>query len=581
MSTDRQDTSIADQHKAALAYAARHGLEVIRDYLDEGISGDDTEHRSGFRQMIADAKVRQDFQAVLCWDQDRFGRFDPIEAGYWIKPLRDAGVWLETVRQGKINWDDFSGRLMYMVTQEGKHAYLRDLSGNTLRTLLERARRGDWLGGRPPYGYATANRTDVPLNPKAKKKPKKLVPGDPYKVEVVRWIFKTYAAGEMSLRGMARELDRRGVPTPWGGKQWRPQVLLQILRRREYVGDYDWGESNTGDYSRIEGGEARPKPRKTLNKNGNPKRVRAAEPDIIVVEQTHEPLIDRETFMLVQARLQENRTRTTPHKGGGGWVLSGLLTCGHCGSAMHGIHDKPRKGKPYSYRFYRCGRNHEFGRTACHYHILGEQKILACLVRKLQDEFKNPDNLAELRAEIRRQEEQAENADPSQIKALKSRIAKLTADVAKGEANLPLQAPDMIDAVTRVIREWRGEREKLKGELRVLEEGPQTAELEERITRAEQQLWTLHEAVASADPSEVRAVLREAITKVELWWECGPAGKVRRRCPFARGIIHLRSDERLRRDVRHGSSCKMRAGSPDVVASLHHGVGATPLSASA
>ena len=52
-------------------------------------------------------------EAVLCWDQDRFGRFDPLEAGYWIKPLRDAGIRLETVAQGRIDWEDFAGRIIF------------------------------------------------------------------------------------------------------------------------------------------------------------------------------------------------------------------------------------------------------------------------------------------------------------------------------------------------------------------------------------------------------------------------------------------------------------------------------------
>lgn len=78
--------------------------------------------------MIKDAEDKADFAAILCWDQDRFGRFDSIEAGRWIHPLRCAGVWLVTVAQGVIDWNDFTSRMMYAIQQEGKYQYLIDLS---------------------------------------------------------------------------------------------------------------------------------------------------------------------------------------------------------------------------------------------------------------------------------------------------------------------------------------------------------------------------------------------------------------------------------------------------------------------
>jgi site-specific DNA recombinase len=152
MSTDRQERSIPEQREAVLAYAAGRSYQVVREYKDEGVSGDATEKRLGFQQMLRDSKEKADFEAVLCWDQDRFGRFDPLEAGYWIKPLRDAGVRLETVGQGRIDWDDFAGRIVYAVQQEGKHAFLRDLSRNVLRGKLAAAAEGRWNGGKPPYG---------------------------------------------------------------------------------------------------------------------------------------------------------------------------------------------------------------------------------------------------------------------------------------------------------------------------------------------------------------------------------------------------------------------------------------------
>jgi DNA invertase Pin-like site-specific DNA recombinase len=119
MSDKSQEASIPAQREAVQAYAAKHGHKIVREYKDEGISGDATEKRLGFQKMLKDASEVGDFEAVLCWDQDRFGRFDPLEAGYWVKPLRDAGVRLETVAQGRIDWEDFAGQIIYAVNQGG------------------------------------------------------------------------------------------------------------------------------------------------------------------------------------------------------------------------------------------------------------------------------------------------------------------------------------------------------------------------------------------------------------------------------------------------------------------------------
>jgi DNA invertase Pin-like site-specific DNA recombinase len=124
----------------------------VREHIDDGISGDATEKRMDFQRMLKEAKELGEFHAVLCWNQDRFGRFDALEAGCWIKPLRDRGIWLDTVGQGRINWDDFGGRIVYAVAQEGKHPFLRDLSRDSLRGKLRAVREGYWLGGPPPYG---------------------------------------------------------------------------------------------------------------------------------------------------------------------------------------------------------------------------------------------------------------------------------------------------------------------------------------------------------------------------------------------------------------------------------------------
>ena len=120
MSSDKQEASPQQQRNEIEAYAKQHGYRITESYVDEGVSGDATEKRFEFQRMIADAG-RGKFKAIIVWDQDRFGRFDSVEAGFWIHPLRQAGVQLVTVSEGLLDWSDFTGRVMYSIKQEGKH----------------------------------------------------------------------------------------------------------------------------------------------------------------------------------------------------------------------------------------------------------------------------------------------------------------------------------------------------------------------------------------------------------------------------------------------------------------------------
>ena len=66
MSSDKQETSIADQRAAVEKYSQQNNYRIVREYVDEGISGDNTEKRAGFLQMLHDAEHARDFKVILC-----------------------------------------------------------------------------------------------------------------------------------------------------------------------------------------------------------------------------------------------------------------------------------------------------------------------------------------------------------------------------------------------------------------------------------------------------------------------------------------------------------------------------------
>jgi site-specific DNA recombinase len=357
MSDERQEHSIPAQRQELLKYAEKHGYKVLREYLDEAISGDDTGRRVGFLRMREDAQQGQ-FSVVLCWDQDRFGRFDPIEGGYWILPFRDAGVRLETIAQGKIDWNDFAGRLIYLVQQEGKHAYLRDLSRNVTRGFLNAAKDGrGGTGGRAPTGYKQQGGE---------------VLVDEEWAETVRLIFSAYLKPGASLCSVVDLLNGRGILTA-RGQRWRRSSVRNILTNRKYTGAFVRFHYRAGKYHAIQDGEIIPRKKTDAREELEP----------MVVEDHHEPIIDKRTFERVQRKLALQQKRTA-HRTGHQYVFTGLLRCGDCGGPMGGTPTwggNPRK----TYYVYRCRAFHEKGRSTCHANSMSEAPLLALVVRKLQE----------------------------------------------------------------------------------------------------------------------------------------------------------------------------------------------------
>jgi site-specific DNA recombinase len=531
MSTEKQEASIPAQRTEVEAYAAKHGYQIVREYKDEGISGDATEKRVEFQKMLADAKQLGDFGVVLCWDQDRFGRFDPLEAGYWIKPLRDASVRLETVAQGKIDWEDFAGRIVYAVQQEGKHAYLRDLSRNVVRGMRRSAHEGKWMGGNPPYGYAVVEQ--------------RLVPGDPAQVETVRWLFRTYADSETSLRALVHDLNRRGIPAPRGGA-WHASPLRNILRCTHYLGVWTWNRDTKSKYNASGGGLRSRAATRLHNPAG----------EWITSPVTHEPLVDRTTWEKVQRKLDACQKQTAPSMGGGRFLLTGLLVCAHCGSKMHGQTSRnPRDHKEGEHQ-YLCSGYQGKGRAVCNHHAVRERPLVACLIRKIQEGFLNPENLRRLREEIGRQLETRVRDEPGQAGRLRARLAELDRQIDQGNANLALLPADVIPGVVAKVREWTRQREEVRVRLDALDQRAASARSDSAvIDRAIAQLWALMERLKEADPTRLRAVLREMVSRVECWFDQGDPRK-RYRFRFARGLIRLRPDLQLSWLVLPGKPCK-------------------------
>jgi len=469
MSSSKQETSVPEQ-KAVLLKRFGKEYRIVGEYADLGISGDDTAKRKEFRRMMSDAHAGV-FDCVLCYDQDRFGRFDSIEAGYWIKPLRDKGVRLITIANGEIDWSDFGGRLIYSVVQEGKHAYLRDLSRNTMRGKLSRAQSGHWVNGKPPYGY-TVTET----------KPRKVLLGDQKEITAVRRVFSEYLAG-YSMREVAARMTSAGYPSPMNG-HWYASMVKRILTNPIYCGDLVHSRKSSAKYHTI--------------RNGDVSEVDRDGEQGIVVRDVAPPIVSREIFEQVQRKMKDRQTCTTPVKGGGGLVLSKLLVCKNCGSTMYGIR-QASNGRLW----YVCGGWQAHGPKKCQRRSVRQDVLLDLLKGHILRLVLSEENIDAVTREIERQTAERPDDPKPLIQDLDKKIAAAKKRMVEVDA-------EFLGVVQEHLRELMRQRESLKSR----------KQKGERKVRSVRRLFErMVENLSSADPVILREALRELLSRVEIGFE--------------------------------------------------------------
>jgi site-specific DNA recombinase len=560
-STSRQEKSLRDQRTEITRYAAANGYTVLRWYQDDGISGDATERRDGFLALHKAACNGRDFDVILVWDQDRFGRFDSMEAGYWIHPLRKAGVGLVSVTEGLVKWDDFTGRVMYSLKQEGKHQFLRDLSRNTSRGQISNAQQGRLCGQAAPYGFdrmlvdERGEHKQRVRNGEQVAKPRSwrttLVPSDDAtKVATVRWLFQTYADTDTGLRRLADHLNAKGVAGPSGGP-WFAASIKAILENRNYTGTYTWAKRREGKYHSVAAGQIRERDRSevTLSPSGKPHAVDNPKEAWIVVEGAHEAIIDKALFERVQAKLQY-RKRNTPgaayrtHTRGNGdaYLLSGLVYCAHCGCKMHG---NALAAKGHRYTKYVCstycrsGKNNPHG---CGCHGIAQDQLVDVLVRKLQESVLTSHNLDRLRTALRRQIAQRQAVDAKGSDASRKRLSDLNREIDRAAENF-LRAPaEVLDVIGQKLTALKRQRDHLQEELTRAASAKRPKEADASVEAVVGRLWRLGEEMAKAQPARRREVFRLLVSRIDLRFGRVRRGK-RTECPFQSGEIHLRTGE--------------------------------------
>jgi DNA invertase Pin-like site-specific DNA recombinase len=473
--SDDKQQSLPTQRAWAQRVSQADRLLLAGEFEDEGISGSDV-NRPALEELIAFVEKRfydrAPIRYLLLLDLDRFSRRDSISTGAWLEQLRKHGLrWIITSNRRYDLHNALDRTLIFLGSDFTREPELRAKSNHILNGMAQRARLGLWMGGPIPFGYQLGADGH-------------LVPGPEEEIEVLRWIFASYASGRLTSAGIAQALNARGIkPRRSPSGTWNRNTILKILASRAYLGCTIWGGQRAGKYHQLQNGMVVPREDKEDREQQQLLRQlkhlpvsRALPADCIVCPDAHPALIDAAVFEACQRRRQQNRDDYSAPRGGADsnvWPLAGQMKCGHCGQPIWTVPIPSYKGK-------RKGSARERARVCCsgrkkdpsacpHSAAAPYLDVLNRVIALVREQLDNPGAIAEMEAELRRQLEEHDQAERRERPRLERQAALLDSKIAEAVANLAHIPADLRPDVAEYIRKQKSERDVLAQQLRDLE----------------------------------------------------------------------------------------------------------------
>jgi DNA invertase Pin-like site-specific DNA recombinase len=247
MSNEHQRYSVENQAAAIADYARRHGLQIVKTYVDRGVSGLHLRKRKALQDLLGDVVGgAAGFDSVLVYDVSRWGRFqNPDQSASYEFLCREAGVAVEYCAETFVN-DGSPGSIIVKNLKRVMAAeFSRELSAKVTAGKRRLASKGYWQNGSPGLGLRRQLVDgDGRLGPILEAGQRKaiqgchvtLAPGPPEEIALVNRIYRLFTEAPMSRRGIARRLNGEGLTTP-RGNPWSVKAVTAILADAKYVGD--------------------------------------------------------------------------------------------------------------------------------------------------------------------------------------------------------------------------------------------------------------------------------------------------------------------------------------------------------
>ena len=354
----RESNSISNQKAMLEDFAARQGFTNIVHFTDDGISGTCFD-RPGFLAMMKEVEAGN-VEYLCIKDMSRMGR-DYLKVGQIMEILRQRGVRLIAINDGVDSArgdDDFTPFRNIM-----NEYYARDTSRKIRSTFQSKGKSGKHLTGTVIYGYLWNEARDQWLV-------------DPEAAEVVKRIFAMTIDGYGPYQ-IASKLKEEKVLIP---SAYLAQHGEGVNKNKTFKDVYGWGSSticNLLEKREYLGHTINFKTRKHFK---DKKSHYVPEDEWTIFENTHEAIIDQQTFDLVQ-KIRGN-VRRYPDGWGEAAPLTGLLYCADCGGKMY-VH-RTNNGKRISQ--YTCSQYSKVpvGKLCTTQHRINEDVVLSLVSEMLK-----------------------------------------------------------------------------------------------------------------------------------------------------------------------------------------------------
>ena len=328
---DKQESeSISNQRNILQRYVKENDLCFVKEYVDDGVSGT-TFDRPGFNEMLQDIE-NKNINMVITKDLSRLGR-DYIKTGFYIEDyFPKNNVRYVAITDGIDTYLDSTNNDITPFKAIMNDMYAKDISKKIRSVYKEKQKQGEYLCSTTAYGYkkhpSIKNKLVVDIKVKS----------------VVEKIFDMYSNG-LGSSEIVNYLNSHQYLSPLGyrktgiiqdenktGYNWNEVTLCNMLRNEVYIGNTVQNKKSVISYK--------------------VKKIRTVEKENqIRVNNTHEPIIDKDTFEKVQCILEKRGTNTKLKYD---YLLRGLLYCYRCKRKLQIVLKKNSKRNSKAHPYITC-----------------------------------------------------------------------------------------------------------------------------------------------------------------------------------------------------------------------------------
>lgn len=365
--------SIKNQKAMLKKYADDNGFRNTEFFVDDGYSGTNFDRPDWQKLMclINDGKVG----TLIVKDMSRLGR-DYLKVGMYTEMVfPNADVRFIAINNG-VDSNNQTENDMTPFINIFNEFYAKDTSRKIRAVFKAKGQSGKPLSTNPPYGYIKDpnDKTHWIVDEQA--------------ADVVREIFRLCVQG-YGISQIAKKISKRHIMNPTAHAK---SNNITIPDNRQYAGDYIWADSTVSHMLSRPEYLGHTVNFKTYRKSYKQKKQLKNDPsEWQIFENTHEAIIDQETFDIVQ-RIRDGRRRVTPM--GEMPILSGMVFCGDCGAKLYQVR---HRGWEHSKEYMVCATYRKRGKDMCTSHqirnyviedfLLDGIKNLTAYVREHENEF--------------------------------------------------------------------------------------------------------------------------------------------------------------------------------------------------